>query len=389
MTHICIYRREPFQDASGEHILQNSMGARWRSSTIVCNEVQTLFAKTIDTALQEGLQEFRLLLGAKGGRRGDPKAIRVKTTTGKPALLMPGGHAKLASPVVTRSSEVPDQFRIAIPEKKDAGRVAAQIREHYPDIDMAALIAELETQVEAALEAAAKSPTLSRPNADERLMLNPQLGGPEFFRGALKSLFNLMGVNNRTLALEPIFDPVRAFILKGDGDFRAHVHWNVQAPRELPRMGDFDQFIAVYSRGAAVEGFAQFFGAINWTFKLATGCAGPEFCHAYCVDPLRRADPAEDRAPHVTSDSFIPFDDGRADIDQCVIDRCQEQVATFLERHDRHCTLDGLKSDLPRIFREAWAPSEDGRIALADIKRASNAVALAVASAFFTPKARS
>jgi hypothetical protein len=130
MTHICIYRGEPFQDASGEHILQNSMGARWQSSTIVCNEVQTLFAKTIDTALQEGLQEFRLLLGAKGGRGGSPRPIRVETTTGKPALLKPGGQAELASPIVTRSSENPQQYEIAISAKKDLGRVAAQIREH-------------------------------------------------------------------------------------------------------------------------------------------------------------------------------------------------------------------------------------------------------------------
>jgi hypothetical protein len=388
MPHICIYRGEPFQDASGEHILQNSMGARWQSSTIVCNEVQTLFANTIDTALQEGLQEPRLLLGAKGGRGGDPRAIRVETTTGKPALLMPGGEAKLASPIVTRSSEVPEQFQIAISEKNDVGRVAAQIREHYPDIDMTALVAALETQVEKALEAAAKSPSPSQPNADEGLMLNPLLGGQEFFRGILKSLFNLLGVNNRNLALEPIFDLVRAFILMGDGDSRAFVHWNVQAPRELPRLGDFDQFIAVYSRGAGVEGFAQFFGALNWTFKLATDYAGPEFCYAYCVDPLRRADPAEDRAPRVTSDSFIPFDDGRADIDQSAIDRCQEQVATFLERYDKHRKLDGLKSDLPRTFREAWGPLEEDRIiTLADIQRVSRAVALAAVSAFSKPRA--
>jgi hypothetical protein len=250
---------------------------------------------------------------------------------------------------------------------------------------MAALIAVLETQAEVALEAAARTPPLSRPNADERLMLNPKLGGPEFFRGILKSLFNLLGVNNRTLALVPIFNPVRAFILMGTGDFRAFVHWPTQAPRELPRLGNFDQFIAVYSRGAAVEGFAQFFGAINWTFRLASGYAGPEFCHAYCVDPLRRADPAEDRTPRVTSDSFIPFDDGRADIDQCVIDRCQEQVATFLRRHHQHSRLEAVKSDLPRIFREAWAPTEGGRITSADIQRVSNAVALAVVSALFTP----
>jgi hypothetical protein len=137
-------------------------------------------------------------------------------------------------------------------------------------------------------------------------------------------------VNNPTLALERIFNPVRTFILMGEGDFRTFAHWPIQAPRELPRLGDFDQFIAVYPRGAAVEGFAQFFGAINWSFRLATGYAGSEFCHAYCVDSLRRADPAEDRAPRVTSDSFVPFDDGRADINQSVIDRCQEQVATFL-----------------------------------------------------------
>jgi hypothetical protein len=378
MTYTCIYRLEPFEAASGEHILQNSMGARWQSSTIVCNEVQTLFANTLDTALQEGFQEFRLLLGSKGGRRGDPKPIRVKTTTGKPALLIPGGQAKLASPVVTRSSENLEQFQIEISAKKDLGWVAAQIREHYPDINMAALIA--------ALNEGAQDPSLRRPNADERLVLSPRLGGPECFRGMLKSLFNLLGVNNRALALEPIFDAVRTFILTGDGNFRAFVRWPVQAPPELPRLGDFDQFIAVYSRGPVVEGFAQFFGAINWTFRLATGYTGPKFCHAYCVDPLRRATPAEDRAPRVTSDSFMPFDDGRADIDQSTIDCCQEQVAAFLRRHVQRSRLETLKSDLPRIIREALGPPDGRILTLTDIRRVSEAVAsAAIASGFPIP----
>jgi hypothetical protein len=102
----------------------------------------------------------------------------------------------------------------------------------------------------------------------DRLHLKPCIGGEEFFRGILKSLFNLLSVNHPALALDPIFDPVRAFILTGVGGSRAFGRWPVRPPLPLPQLGEFDHLIAVYSRGGVVDAFAQFFGAFHWTFRL-------------------------------------------------------------------------------------------------------------------------
>jgi len=52
--HTCIYTRTNFASSTGEHILQNFLGARWTSNSIVCNEAQIKFGKTIDSAFEVG-----------------------------------------------------------------------------------------------------------------------------------------------------------------------------------------------------------------------------------------------------------------------------------------------------------------------------------------------
>jgi hypothetical protein len=362
---ICIYTRHPFETATREHILQNFLGARWDSPEISCSEVQQSFATTIDKALEIGFQEYRLLLGSAGGRGGLPRPLKVETTTGKSVLLQPGGFAKLAEPKVTPSPGNPEEFQIAISSAANAGWVAAKIREHFPSINMDALIA--------ALSEKATNPPPQPSQQDDRLLLKPQIGGEDFFRGILKSLFNLLGVNDAALALDAMFDPVRAFILTGVGGSRTFGRWSVQAPPTLPKLGEFDQFIAVYSRGTFVEGFAQFFGAFHWAFRLASAYSGPDFCFAYCVDPLRQARPAEDRKPVVTRDSFPLFEAGRAEHDKDTWRYGQEQAAAFLQRHLRRAQQQALRNDIARLIRETLGPPDGRVLTAADIERVTEA----------------
>lgn len=95
MTHICIYRQQQFETASGEHILQNSMGARWQSNTIVCDEVQRDFATTIDTALEKGFQEFRLLLGSTAAAAATPNRYASKLRPERMFCLCPAARLGL------------------------------------------------------------------------------------------------------------------------------------------------------------------------------------------------------------------------------------------------------------------------------------------------------
>ena len=363
--YTCIYTRRQFETATREHILQNFLGARWDSPQIVSNEVQQAFAINIDKALETGLQEYRLLLGSEGGRGGLPRPLKVETTTGKSALLQPGGFAKLAEPKVTPNPGNPEEFQVAISSAADVGWAAAKIRDHFPSVEMDALIAALSDK--------AANPPPQPSQQDDRLLLKPQIGGEDFFRGILKSLFNLLGVNDAALALDPIFEPLRAFVLTGAGGSRTFSRWPVRAPPKLPKLGEFDQFIAVYSRGAFVEGFAQFFGAFHWAFRLAPGYSGAEFCFAYCVDPLRKATPAEDRKPVVTPDSFPPFELGRAEHDEDTWRYGREQAVAFLRRHLRRAQQQALRNDIARLIRETLGPPDGRVLTAADIARVTEA----------------
>jgi len=182
-----------------------------------------------------------------------------------------------------------DSYRVEMSSARDAGWVAKNIRDLYPNVDMAKLMKSLAE--------ALTTPPPAQVDPTDRLHLKVQFGGDEFFRGALKAIFNLLGVSDSKLALDPTFDPLRAFILDGTGSSRSFVGWPVMGPSGLRRLGEFDHLISVFSRGGQIEAFAQFFGTLHWTFRLASGYTGPEFCYAYLVDPLREAEPAEDRCP--------------------------------------------------------------------------------------------
>jgi hypothetical protein len=258
-------------------------------------------------------------------------------------IVEPGGAAKLREPRLTPVDGTPDSFRLEISSVAHVGWAAKKIRDQYPNIDMATVIVSLQE--------ALKSPSAGpRLDPSDRLKLTMRLGGDLFFRGAMKATFNLLGVNNPTLALRDNFDPVRLFILDGTGGSRTFGRWPVHGPTALPRRGDFCHTVAVYSRAGAVEAFAQFFGAFHWTFRLAESYSGPNFCHSYCVDPLREAVPAEDRNPNVTSQSFVAFDEGRREQDEDVRRYGQAVVDDFLARHFTRST----RIEIEAAIKNAW-----------------------------------
>ena len=61
----CIYSKEEFEQADGEHILQDSFGARWTSNEISSNSVQKTFGEGIDNTIASQFQKIRTILGFK------------------------------------------------------------------------------------------------------------------------------------------------------------------------------------------------------------------------------------------------------------------------------------------------------------------------------------
>jgi hypothetical protein len=328
--------------------------------------VQQQFSSSIDKGLEAGLKEYRILLGADGGRGGGPRSVRVETTAGRKVLVQPGGAAKLAEPRVSADPGNPNSLHVEIASARDAGWVAKKIRDLYPNVDTE----KLKEDIAGALKA--QPPPRTDPT--DRLHLRVLLGGHDFFRGALKATFNLLGVNDSTLALNRIFDPVREFILNGTGSPRSFVGWPTTGPVELPRLAEFDHIIAVYSSDLHVDAFVQFFGTMHWTFRLAAGYSGPEFCNTYIVDPLREAEPAEDRAPRVAQGMFVKFENGRPEQDDDVRRYFRAQIEKFLRGHLDRAERQAWRRDVVSAIEAAWGPPDARALTQTDFDRAVHAI---------------
>lgn len=290
----CIYSKNSFTIADGEHILQNFLGARWTSNEIVSNKIQEEFGKTIDVALESGLQPIRNLLGTKGGRRGSgPTLKNIKTTKGQKLSLQPGGVPVLSEPTVRakKTSEDTGEAQIILGCKEQLGWALKKLKDKFPTAKF---------NVD-------KIKEILKPqqgNLDGRVHLKMGIGGIDFFRGLLKSCFNLLGVANYSIALSDEFNSVRDFIFRGEGNCSEFIRWaNDSHPIQIPSIGDFDHFICIYSEKNSVFGVAQLFGEISYFIRLSSNYTGVSFQNSYLVDPTRKADPPEIR--NVLFDSSV------------------------------------------------------------------------------------
>jgi len=313
----CIYTLREFESANGEHILQNFLGARWTSKKIVCNEQQAIFGTTIDSALEKALRPIRNLFGTRGGRGEPAPSLRkLQGSDGELYDLEPCFRSRLNQPSVKMmdASEGRMRAQLLLGNMKQLGWALSMLRGEVPDVSVD----------EEDLRDSSK--TVALPECRIDLQLN--LGGEEYFRGMLKSCFNLLAVNYPCAAYEPCFDAIRNSILTGGKSFQQFIRWiPTSAPLDIPRLGLIDQAIFIVSRGASVEGVAQFFGDIVHAFQLTDSYAGSPIRCGYVVDPLRGALPAETRDPDF-SDESIPVYADQSKATSAV-------VATFQERSSR------------------------------------------------------
>lgn len=344
----CIYTKEYFETADGEHILQNFLGARWTSTEISSNQVQHQFGNTIDVALAGGLKEIRNLLGARGGRgESGPTLKNILGSNGTRFSVGPGGKPHIAEPII-QTTEMPGgrhQLKVVLGDMKQLGWAVAKLREMYPDA--AFDINELRHQA-----------VIQSGYVDEHLKFRSGLGGDEFFRGALKAAFNLLGASDAKIAFLDALDEVRAFILHGTGDCKKFVRWLRTAEVvELPKIGDFDQFVAVYSKDGRIDGYIQFYGDLGFLLRLAERYEGPEFFYGYVVDSLRIVKPSECRNPDFRKENIPTFESGSLFPDETVWQSMSVRFSRILERYYRHAD----SQNLSRIVDEVFLP-HDGQI---------------------------
>lgn len=190
---------------------------------------------------------------------------------------------------------------------------------------------------------------------DEHLNYKSGLGGDEFFRGALKSVFNLLGASDANIAILDVFDEVRTFILHGTGDSKKFVRWLRTAEAiEIPKIGDFDQFAAVYSKNGYVDGYIQFYGELGFLLRLAERYDGPEFHYAYVVDSFRNSTPAEIRHPDFDKENIPNFESGSLLPDEAVWPIMSVRYSRILERYYRYADTQNLS----RIVDDVLLPHD-------------------------------
>lgn len=209
----CIYSLDEFDAADGEHLLQNFLGARWTSNTIVCNELQAAFSDTIDSALEEGLRPIRNLFGTQGGRgETGPILQNLRASTGEILDFEPGFRPRLREPIVT-STELSDgrrQIRLQLGGQRQWGWALSILRNQAPALSVDEnAFRSLASSVEGYIQGT--------------VQLDVQIGGSEYFRGMLKACFNLLGVRYPDIAYEPCFNALRSFVRADIGTSRDFV----------------------------------------------------------------------------------------------------------------------------------------------------------------------
>ncbi|MBR8005556.1 hypothetical protein [Burkholderia vietnamiensis] len=346
--YTCIYTKTKFAVSDGEHILQNFLGARWVSQTISSNEAQGKFGETIDVALEQGLREIRNTLGTKGGRGGEgPSLKNIVGDSGTVYTLAPGGAPSISEPVL-KTRPLPDgrhEIQAVLGDMNQLGWAVAKMRQAFPGTKF---------DINEIRQHAVKTQRY----VNDSMRLQSGLGGDDFFRGALKAAFNLLGAQNAEIALLPICDGVRNFVLTGEGECSSFVRWLTRTDEiALPRIGEFDHFVSVYSRNGSIDGFIQFFGEIGFLLRLADGYAGPAFSFGYLVDPFREGDPAETREPNYSIENIPRFESGSVLPTEQVWPIYSARFSRILERHYRRAD----QQNLSRIVDEVLLP-HDGEV---------------------------
>jgi hypothetical protein len=323
--HICIYTKNEFYQSDKEHILQNFLGARWCSNKISCNEVQSIFGRTIDCALEERLKVIRTLFGTKGGRGGESQNLKnIKDKKGNKYHIKPGGVPCIPEPIIQKRpiKDSAHLVQVSLGHKKQLEWAVDKLRKQFPNV-----VFDIN-------EIRKKLRKCDTKYLKEKIHLELSIGGTEYFRGLLKSAFNLLGVNSSETALMPCFDSLRCFILTGSGDSKKYIrHLPSSDELQILRLGQIDHFIGIFSNGKTVEGIVQFFGGIGHLVRLTDVYDGADFCYGYIVNPLRDSEPSEIRNPTFYKGCIPTFYKGIKEPSQDVKHIYKEIISCLLKKY--------------------------------------------------------
>lgn len=333
-THKCIYCLKDFKKATKEHILQNTFGGRKTSPTIVCDECQKLFAKTIDKACADFLKFFRnqANLGTGREKHNIPSINNVKDSQGRIYKSHPGGQLELTRPYVT-AEENKFTAEIGTPKMKEWG-----LKEIKKLIGTDS-IERIEEQTIRKLPGNVLIPAF-------RVGLGTA-------RALLKSAFNLLAYHDDKIALLPIFDDLRAFIMDDCGtleNLHSYFRYPIDSYVCLPNdyYSTYSHQLYVFSRGEKIEGVIKIFDAFTYFMRLATNYKGEPFSFGYVIDPTRELQKLDFCSiPEV--DEMPNFDQGAKIDDPRVLCAENEELNIFMGKVIPFQLQEEFKEEMSRI----------------------------------------
>lgn len=338
----CIYCGATFSTAEGEHILQNSLGARWKSDQIVCSREQDGFGRTIDLELANRLKSFRNLFDHETGRGNPAPTLKdLPTLEGKKVALEPGGVLQLNQPEVKVAphSDNARMVQILMRDSRDAGWALHLLKQQLPNaqIDEAAL---------------RQNSVPTRTETEDVVKLTFAFGGLPYLRAVTKAVFNLAAANGAPVDL-PAFDAARAFVRDGSGASEHIVRFAAAHAFEPDsKLSPVDHFAAVATRGTTVLGYLQLYGALQYVLQLATDYRGPALAFGYLVNPRRDSDPAEMRQPVFSAEKLPGFYDQPDPITEATMSWMTTKLNAIVAFHQRI----GLEKRVSEIVDDVLGP---------------------------------
>lgn len=313
----CIYSFQKFEKPDGEHVLQNSLGARWTSRTIVCNEVQAAFGRTIDLALAEAFKPIRNFLKIRSGRReAAPRLRRLQSDIGEVFDLEPGCSPRFAEPIV-RIDKLPDGRRIAellLGHARHLPWALSKVRRDIPNLSID----------DSSLWDSRHTVQIS----ESTVQVSSFLGGQDYFRGVLKSCFNLLALNYGENVYRTCFDATRSFVINGAGSLERFIRWSTSNESLcIPKLGIIDHAILIVSRGSSVEGVVQFFGEVIHPFQLTNDYSGEVIHCGYLVNPFRDTKPPEIKKLDFAEEAVPLYSKQSCRIDSAVLAVVQHRMS--------------------------------------------------------------
>lgn len=343
----CIYSRREFSKADAEHILQNSFGARFRSTEIVCDDVQSLFGETIDPEIAKPFDAIRMYLGVKSGRGKEPPILKgLKTTTGETVDILPGVIPRLSRPYVNVTEVEPGKksIHIKLDKEKDLKWALKMLKEVDPHVALDA----------STLGGSGKR---VRDRLNGMVVSDIAIGSIEYRRACVKACFNLLGVIRHSTAMMKAFDGVRHWVLTGDGNMGDYFRFVYEANASyVPNLSEGEHLLYIYVNGNKVDAYIRLFGYLEHSIRLSDVYEGASFTLSYVVNPFRDTTPSEIRNEDISVANPPSFDECTSRIDQRVMatnEKCFSRIMELCVNRENSKHLHSLANEIIRILEDS------------------------------------